>query len=484
MKKYRILFSKRSHSFLWVLLLSISTVLAQTAINGVVTDEANEPMPGVSVILKGTKTGTVTDVNGRYRISVPQTSSVLQFSFLGYALKEVTVGSKKQINVEMKEDAKMLDEVVAIGYGTVKKNDLTGSVSKVNMDDVTKAAVSSIDQALAGRVAGLQVVATDGRPGATSNLVIRGSNTISDTSDGSPLYVVDGFPMEDPNIAAYSFFIFLNQVIDRVNWSLDQFILGAIVGTTITAIYAVAGQLNSMYMNFSTSISNVMLPHITKMEYDKASNREFTNIFIKTGRLQYILMALIITGFVLFGQIFVNWWAGPGYESTYIIACILMIPMTIPLIQNTGLSILQVKNLYKYRTILFFAIAILNIAISIPLARLYGGIGTAMGTAISLILGQGILLNIYYHKKVGINIIEFWKNILKMSIPIIFAVAFGIFLNFAIISESIVILAIKIILYSIIYFILMWLFGMNNYEKNLIRNPLKRIFYKIRGGNL
>lgn len=204
MKKYRILFSKRSHSFLWVLLLSISTVLAQTAINGVVTDEANEPMPGVSVILKGTKTGTVTDVNGRYRISVPQTSSVLQFSFLGYALKEVTVGSKKQINVEMKEDAKMLDEVVAIGYGTVKKNDLTGSVSKVDMDDVTKAAVSSIDQALAGRVAGLQVVATDGRPGATSNLVIRGSNTISDTSDGSPLYVVDGFPMEDPNIAAYN----------------------------------------------------------------------------------------------------------------------------------------------------------------------------------------------------------------------------------------------------------------------------------------
>ena len=204
MKKNRILFSKRSQSFFWILLFSISTVFAQVAITGVVTDETKEPMPGVSVIVKGTKTGTVTDANGRYRISMPKGSSVLTFSFLGYAVKEVTVGNKKQINVEMKEDAKMLDEVVAIGYGSVKKSDLTGAVSKADMGDLTKAAVASIDQALAGRIAGVQVVATDGRPGATSNIVIRGSNTISDSSDGSPLYVIDGFPMEDPNLAAYN----------------------------------------------------------------------------------------------------------------------------------------------------------------------------------------------------------------------------------------------------------------------------------------
>lgn len=163
MKKNRILFSKRSQSFFWILLFSISTVFAQVAITGVVTDETKEPMPGVSVIVKGTKTGTVTDANGRYRISMPKGSSVLTFSFLGYAVKEVTVGNKKQINVEMKEDAKMLDEVVAIGYGSVKKSDLTGAVSKADMGDLTKAAVASIDQALAGRIAGVQVVATDGR---------------------------------------------------------------------------------------------------------------------------------------------------------------------------------------------------------------------------------------------------------------------------------------------------------------------------------
>ena len=281
-------------------------------------------------------------------------------------------------------------------------------------------------------------------------------------------------------IFAYSFFIFLNQIIDKANWSLGQFLLGSLVGTVATAIYAVSSQLNNMYMNFSTAISNVMLPKITKMEDRKASNKEFTDVFVKTGRIQYLLMALIITGFVLFGKAFINWWAGPGYEDSYLIACILMIPATIPLIQNIGLSILQAKNLYKYRTIIFFGIAILNVVMSIPLTKIYGGIGTAIGTAVSLILGQCIILNIYYHKKVGINLIEFWKNILRMSIPIVFVALFGIGLNILIVSNSILILALKIILYSIVYVLIMWFFGMDNYEKNLIIKPFNKIIAKIK----
>lgn len=279
-------------------------------------------------------------------------------------------------------------------------------------------------------------------------------------------------------IFAYSFYIFLNEIIDKVNWSLDQFILGAVSGTVATAIYSVAGKLNSMYMNFSTAISNVMLPKVTKMEDSKATNNEFTNIFIKTGRIQYLLMALIITGFVLFGQVFINWWAGEGYGEAYIIACILMIPITIPLIQNIGLSILQAKNLYKYRTIIFLGIAILNVAMSIPLAKVYGGIGAAIATSISLILGQGIILNIYYHKKVGINMIEFWKNIIKMTIPMFFAVMFGVVLNVLFISDSIFVLALKIVLYTIVYCIVVWFFSMNEYEKNLIKKPIRKLLKK------
>lgn len=279
-------------------------------------------------------------------------------------------------------------------------------------------------------------------------------------------------------IFGYSFFIFLNQIIDKVNWSLDQFILGAVSGTIATAVYSVAAQLNSMYMNFSTAISGVMLPKVTKMEDNKATDKEFTNVFISTGRIQYILMALILTGFILFGQAFIKIWAGEAYNDSYIIACVLMIPATIPLIQNIGLSILQAKNLYKYRTLIFIGIAVLNVFMSVPLAKKFGGVGAAIATSISLILGQGIILNIYYHKKVGINIIEFWKNILKMTISVIFSVIIGIILNKIIISNSIILLGSKIIIYTIVYIYLMWKFAMNNYEKNIIIKPIKKIIKK------
>ena len=202
MEKYKKMILRRSQCVLLALFFSISAVWAQTfSVSGIVTDGTQAPMPGVTVSVKGDKIGAVTDVNGRYNISVPDRSSVLVFSFIGFTTQEIKVGSKKQINVELQEDAMMLDEVVAIGYGSVKKSDLTGSVAKVDMEDLTKAAVASFDQALAGRISGVQVVSTDGRPGASTNIVIRGSNTISDTSDGSPLYVIDGFPTSDPNLA-------------------------------------------------------------------------------------------------------------------------------------------------------------------------------------------------------------------------------------------------------------------------------------------
>lgn len=187
---------------LLMMFCSFTLVCAQISVSGKVMDEANEPVIGANVMLKGGKTGTITDMNGMFKISVPGKSSVLVISFIGYASKEVTVGNKKTLNVVLKEDGVTLDEVVAVGYATVKKSDLTGSVAKVNMEELNKSQVLSFDQALGGRIAGVQVVSSDGQPGAEANIVIRGSNTISDTSDGTPLYVIDGFATEDANPAA------------------------------------------------------------------------------------------------------------------------------------------------------------------------------------------------------------------------------------------------------------------------------------------
>ena len=194
-------FLKRVNLFL-LTLCCFTVTFAQISITGKVMDESKEPIIGANVMVKGGKSGTITDVNGSFKLSVPNRSSVLVISFIGYATKEVPVGTKKMFNIVLKEDGVVLDEVVAVGYATVKKSDLTGSVAKVDMGDLNKTQVLSFDQALGGRVAGVQVVTSDGQPGSEANIVIRGSNTISETSDGTPLYVIDGFATENANPAA------------------------------------------------------------------------------------------------------------------------------------------------------------------------------------------------------------------------------------------------------------------------------------------
>ena len=277
-------------------------------------------------------------------------------------------------------------------------------------------------------------------------------------------------------IMAYSVWIFLNSIMDKINWSLDQFVLGVYAGSVAVAIYSVASQLNQMFMNFSTAISGVLLPKVTKMENNNASDKEFTDIFIRTGRVQYIVMALIITGFVLFGKEFIEiMWVGPEYSESYIIACILMIPTTVPLIQNVGLNILQAKNKYKFRVIVLMIFSVINVGISIVLSKLYAGVGAAIGTAISVILGQGIFMNVFYQKKVGINIIEFWKNILKMSIPIALCVCIAIVIKIFVPITTVPMLILQILVYSIIYSISIWKWAMNDSERELILKPLGRV---------
>ena len=281
-------------------------------------------------------------------------------------------------------------------------------------------------------------------------------------------------------IFAYSFFIFLGIVIDKANWSVDQFILGSLVSTVAVAVYNVASQFNQMYLSFSTAINGVLLPKVTKIEAENSTPEQFTDIFIKTGRIQYIVLGLIITGFVIFGEYFINLLYGSEYNASYIVACILMVPVTIPLIQNIGINIMQAKNKHKFRTVVLLIISIANVIISIPLTKLYGPVGAAIGTGISFIIGQGLILNIYYYKVININIPKFWIEILKMSIPIVITFIIGILMKQFIGYNTIIIYIVQIIIYSLIYCVLMWLLGMNKYEKNLFAKPVKLIFEKVK----
>ncbi|WP_128546941.1 SusC/RagA family TonB-linked outer membrane protein [Larkinella soli] len=166
---------------------------ADLTVQGKVSDEKGEGLPGVSIVLKGTQKGTTTDADGRYRIEVPNAASTLIFSFVGYISQEVVVGSRNSLNITLLTDNKTLNEVVVIGYGTIEKKDLTGSVASLGSKSIQELAVPRVDQALMGKIAGVQVKPVSGEPGAAPQIRIRGIGSIS--AGGSPLYVVDGFPI-------------------------------------------------------------------------------------------------------------------------------------------------------------------------------------------------------------------------------------------------------------------------------------------------
>lgn len=180
---------------------SVFGIKAQTGgqITGKVVDAMGE-VPGVSVVVKGTTNGTTTDLEGKYTLGNVKPTDILQFSFIGYKTQEIKVGNQKTINVTMAEDAQALEEVVIVGYQEVRKKDLTGSVSKVNMEDLLKTPSASFDQTLGGRIAGVNVSSGEGMPGSTMTITIRGNNSL--TQDNTPLYIIDGFPVEDPAVAA------------------------------------------------------------------------------------------------------------------------------------------------------------------------------------------------------------------------------------------------------------------------------------------
>ncbi|HEV7347110.1 TonB-dependent receptor [Telluribacter sp.] len=165
------------------------------AVTGVVRDDANEPLPGVSIVVKGTQRGTVSDQDGRFSIEVPDGDVTLVFSFVGYTPREVRVGNQSSLDVALQTDTKALSEVIVVGYGSVKKENLTSSVSKIGSDAIEGRPISTLSDAFAGQLAGVRAQSVSGIPGQELQIRIRGVNTINGNS--SPLYVIDGVPRDD-----------------------------------------------------------------------------------------------------------------------------------------------------------------------------------------------------------------------------------------------------------------------------------------------
>lgn len=276
-------------------------------------------------------------------------------------------------------------------------------------------------------------------------------------------------------ITVYSFWIFLSVIMDRIYWSTGQFVLAMFVNTAAVAVFSVAIQLSILYMSFSTSISGVFLPKVTAMVTASDNRKEMSALFIRTGRIQFMVMILVLSGFLVFGKAFIRLWAGDGYQDAYLITLLFFSCLTVPMIQNLGITILQARNQMRFRSLLYLVIAGVSLYFQYKGAETLGALGCAIAISGALLLGQGLIMNVYYHWCQGLDMIAFWKEIGRMAVVPVAVCALSFLLLSRFPVDSWFSLGVGILLYLMVYVPLFVRYAMNGYERELLWMPFRKI---------
>lgn len=273
----------------------------------------------------------------------------------------------------------------------------------------------------------------------------------------------------------YSVFIFIGMMVDRISDATNSLVIGAISGTTAIAIYGIAVQINHYYLNFSSSIGSFFFPRIVSMSVKEADDKQLSDLFIKVGRVQLFIIALICSGFIAYGRDFIALWTGEEYSAAYYIIVIMMLPTLISRSQSLGTQILLAKDKHKFRAIFFLCTAVLDIIFSIPLVMLWDGLGAAIGTFLAVLIGPVIVMNIYYSRVIGLDIKGYFKNTTPILLKVAVLTAFGLVLNHVWRADNWLILGVQIIIYLMVYLVAMYFVGFNSYEKDLVNGILQKI---------
>lgn len=277
-------------------------------------------------------------------------------------------------------------------------------------------------------------------------------------------------------MSGFTLYVFINIIIEQINWSMDKYLLGRLKGAESVAVYSVGGQIISLYRSFAGTIRGVFVPQINKMVANNTSLLEINALFSRLGRNIFMIVFLMYSGFLIFGKTFIYFWAGRGYDNSYWCALVPMTALIIPLIQGPGIDIQRAMNRHRARSIVYMVIAVANLCLSIVLIGTYGEVGAASGTAIALVLGQGLFMNYYYNNKLGLDMKAYWKAIISFLPGCVILVICGVIINYIFNFDTILKLTGGICLYVLIYVIVMYFGSMNKYEKNIVNSIIKRIW--------
>ena len=276
-------------------------------------------------------------------------------------------------------------------------------------------------------------------------------------------------------VMVFSWWNFLAIASDRIYWGTGQFVLGVVSGTVAVAVFSVAISLMNMYMSMSTSLNNVLLPRITRMATDPAQDGAISDLFIRTGRLQFCVISLILCTFAVIGRDFIALWAGPGYEDSFLITLIFFIALLCPVIQNVGITILLARDQLKFRALSYLVAAAVNLIGQIFAGRTYGAIGCAWVIGATFFIGQWIAMSIYYARRQRLGITHFWMQILRMAVAPAVVVAAGLFAAGHVTVDTWPRLMLLTAAFLAVYLPAFWFFSMNTYERSQVLAPLAKL---------
>jgi O-antigen/teichoic acid export membrane protein len=220
-------------------------------------------------------------------------------------------------------------------------------------------------------------------------------------------------------IIVFSGGVILGVVADQIFWKTDQLILGYLYGTAAVAVYSVGSQVVSAYQPLGMAVSSVFMPRVSDLWYGKHDYKAISELFVKVSRIALYPMLAVLLGFIVFGKDFIRLWAGDGYELAYWVTVFELVPFTIDVSQNIGLTILQVMNKYSFRAKMYFVAALLNIVLTIVFAQQFGIVGAAVASGIAMLVSSGFILNWYFQARAGLDMIYWWKSVLHEIVPMI-----------------------------------------------------------------
>lgn len=282
----------------------------------------------------------------------------------------------------------------------------------------------------------------------------------------------------------YSGFIALNMVVDQINLNIDRVLLGRFCGTMSVAVYAAGYTLYNYYHSFSTSISNVFIPRIHSIWNNRdlsetEKDYQLARIFANVGKIQFCILWLVCSALIVFGQVFITLWVGVGYENAYYVVLLLAISAIIPLSQNTGIEIQRAKNKHQFRSLLYAVMALINLALSIYLCQLYGEVGSAAGTAISFVVANTIIMNVFYKRILHIDISMYWSKCMRIVFATLPVLLFSLYYMRSCTVNGVLSLLIYICVYSILYIIAVFVLALSIVEKQYIVSKTKNLIVRM-----